>query len=1256
MAAKVVPIWIVIAVSVGMTAVSVGISYAMRKKPRLGDADPNEHDSNIVDTDAFMPVLMGEAVAPVFIVFADVDPDDANDLHIVGVFSYGEIESVEKIYFDNMQAVTKKVGDNFDVREEYDDYLEIQIRRGAPGNIDRPYEKCVKTFKSWTSKHTSGMLASFYMVITFKEDLFTSLPNVFILGKGKKIYDLRSGQTVWTKNAALWVLHFLTDPVYGKGLNINTEIDKASFIAEANYCDEIMTFSRNLLPGKVEPRLVKKNDNPLPAGTYYLKYSYCRGVIIWSENEPYYFYESYLSPFRQIVVTSSYGEIVLSNIANEPDDEATMKRIYRTEKDAAANSTYYMVKEIDYNTTSTYIRSNKSKQAFDNGYGTGGLSTPVSPLDASYTDYSGSGLQKNKKYKYKCSYVINPGISEGETIPSPASKAIKTTSSSNTVKLPSPILKDADVTHIRWYRTQGYDSGTKTNDEFYKLVDVPISTVEYTDMLSDAQLDLGKTPVTTSTFYSTMNRFTCCGTLDTGDDQDSLLEKLLSSCRARLYNVGGVYKIFIPKIAVPETFELTEDNIIGDWSFRILGMDKRPNVVRGTYINPDAEWKSDTVVWPKADKDNLYLKDDNDFKKVLDIDLPYTTDSRMAEMICQTIRKEARNNISVELTAKESARILTCGSLVKVTHSLPGWDKKKFWVDGLGIFPDRTVRLILVEYNEDDYVIETLAEETLPGADTNLGDPFAEPDEVTDVAFTEEEYKDKNQRKYRLKVTFTDPEASFWSYSGVYVKKGDNAEAEYEYYTRIDKYSHGVFYIEPIIEGVTYYLKIYSYNTFGKRQSEDETTVWSHTVSNFIPPPDIDPETINITVIESPTGSRAEATWEYNLNPADSSFVKDFNYFVVALSSDGTWDTVMKSAMTKTTWFSSTVTDGTWYFLVKAVDDNGNESNQSNIASKQFATGSDATWTTIINSAFNAGTHDGTERFDAGSGNYILRVKQNMLTNPGFSSDMLQWNTDGGNWKRITNVYKSSPAAAESTLGLGAVSLLYTNSTIDSNVEILAGKSYAFTAQVKSWQANKIRLRLELDSATTSYSKYHSGSGKWELLEVSTNTYTLTGSPKIAVEQAANPMLASYVDDCKYTRYSAAYRSSAYDRGVSAPDVVKIFKIEYAPITSQDTTGKIYIELGTSADNINYTFYSGLESGVLQITAKRYIKYKIRFVSVRPGELIAVDEDVGAGVACVLKWADPVSDDRQTVTDKLIPYGMGTTTLGESTYFAWEYL
>lgn len=57
--------------------------------------------------------------------------------------------------------------------------------------------------------------------------------------KGVKVYDDRISQTVWSDNPALCLADYATNPIYGKGLNRQSQVNITSVIAAANYFDEV---------------------------------------------------------------------------------------------------------------------------------------------------------------------------------------------------------------------------------------------------------------------------------------------------------------------------------------------------------------------------------------------------------------------------------------------------------------------------------------------------------------------------------------------------------------------------------------------------------------------------------------------------------------------------------------------------------------------------------------------------------------------------------------------------------------------------------------------------------------------------------------------------------------------------------------------------------------------------------------------------------------------------------------------------------
>jgi hypothetical protein len=78
-------------------------------------------------------------------------------------------------------------------------------------------------------------IACLFIRYTFEPDVYDEgFPIVTARIKGKKVYDPRTGQTVFSNNAALCIRDFLTSAY---GLN-DSDIDDVSFSAAANICDE----------------------------------------------------------------------------------------------------------------------------------------------------------------------------------------------------------------------------------------------------------------------------------------------------------------------------------------------------------------------------------------------------------------------------------------------------------------------------------------------------------------------------------------------------------------------------------------------------------------------------------------------------------------------------------------------------------------------------------------------------------------------------------------------------------------------------------------------------------------------------------------------------------------------------------------------------------------------------------------------------------------------------------------------------------
>jgi hypothetical protein len=204
-------------------------------------------------------------------------------------------------------------------------------------------------------------------------------------------------------------------------------------------------------------------------------------------------------------------------------------------------------------------------------------------------------------------------------------------------------------------------------------------------------------------------RFTCNGFLMSDDGPISNLERLLSSCCGRIVREGGEYKLLIRKAQSAETFELDRTNIVGDWSFIRTGIDETPNTLVATYVDVDLNYSAQPVTWPEPDADpNAYLVADHNYAVESRIELSFTENRYMAEMIASQQLLERRADFGCALVAQREALKLSVGDVVNVTHDTPSWTVEPFWVEAISLRRDGLVQLALKSYAVATYTVPTM--------------------------------------------------------------------------------------------------------------------------------------------------------------------------------------------------------------------------------------------------------------------------------------------------------------------------------------------------------------------------------------------------------------------------------------------------------------------------------------------------------------------------------------------------------------------
>lgn len=109
---------------------------------------------------------------------------------------------------------------------------------GQSGQAADPY--LIAQFPTtWSADHRSDGASYLSCTLVYDPDVFpTGVPNVSAVVRGKRIYDPRSGLTVWSQNPALIARDYLIAE-FGCA---SSEIDDASVIVAANACDELVNY------------------------------------------------------------------------------------------------------------------------------------------------------------------------------------------------------------------------------------------------------------------------------------------------------------------------------------------------------------------------------------------------------------------------------------------------------------------------------------------------------------------------------------------------------------------------------------------------------------------------------------------------------------------------------------------------------------------------------------------------------------------------------------------------------------------------------------------------------------------------------------------------------------------------------------------------------------------------------------------------------------------------------------------------------
>jgi len=186
------------------------------------------------------------------------DHSDNKYLNLVFAMAEGQVAGITWIYinsepaaiYDPTSAYTGSYASElgapdtagFRYRSKFNGKLTVRWRDGSDTQDSISYLQLAVGTDKWSTNHKCSGVAILYVQLVYNTELYNGLPQITADIKGKKVTDTWDG--TWTAtdyDNPAWVLFdYLTNTRYGKGLD-KAMLDKDSFIATKNYCNELVT-------------------------------------------------------------------------------------------------------------------------------------------------------------------------------------------------------------------------------------------------------------------------------------------------------------------------------------------------------------------------------------------------------------------------------------------------------------------------------------------------------------------------------------------------------------------------------------------------------------------------------------------------------------------------------------------------------------------------------------------------------------------------------------------------------------------------------------------------------------------------------------------------------------------------------------------------------------------------------------------------------------------------------------------------------
>ena len=196
-------------------------------------------------------------------------------------------------------------------------------------------------------------------------------------------------------------------------------------------------------------------------------------------------------------------------------------------------------------------------------------------------------------------------------------------------------------------------------------------------------------------------RYTCNGSFVTSLSPSQIISDILTSMGGLFWYSQGKWRMKAAKYVTP-TVTLDEGDLRSGISLSTRHSRRNNfNKVKGTFRGAESDWQ--TADYPTV-TDSAFLVADNNIENVVDVPLPFTSDSVTAQRLANIFLRRNREQLTFSASFGLKAFQVQVGDFVYINNTRFGWSNKAFevtnWTFGLVDGLDLQVQMTLREISE----------------------------------------------------------------------------------------------------------------------------------------------------------------------------------------------------------------------------------------------------------------------------------------------------------------------------------------------------------------------------------------------------------------------------------------------------------------------------------------------------------------------------------------------------------------------------